>query len=91
MNEELNKLFLVIIHFQRKLYSTEYNVDPKIWSEDIQNTHYFESLRGLESQRLQLLEANQWADQAQQERILLCSELKMKNRHHQERYARSCQ
>ena len=51
----------------------------------------FESLRGLESQRPQFLEANQRTDQAQQERILLCSELKMKSRLHQECYARSCQ
>ena len=51
----------------------------------------FESLRELESQRLQLLEDIQWTDQVQRERIYLCSELKMKNRHHQECYARSCQ
>ena len=49
-----------------------------------------ESQRELEPQRRQLLEANQWADQAQRERIHLCSELDMKNRLHQERYARSC-
>ena len=41
------------------------------------NSEYelIESQRELESQRLQLLEANQWADQAQRERIHLCSEL----------------
>ena len=37
------------------------------------------------------LEANQWAEQAQRERIHLCSELEMMNRPHQECYARSCQ
>ena len=41
-----------------------------------------ESQRELESQRRPLLEANQWADQAELERIHLCSELKMKNRLH---------
>ena len=35
--------------------------------------------------------ANKWADQAQRERIHLCSELEMKNRLHRECYARSCQ
>ena len=50
-----------------------------------------ESRRELESQRRQLLEANQWPDQAQRERIHLCSELETKNRLHQECYARSCQ
>ena len=76
---------------QRKLYSTEYHME--IPNLERRNSEYalFESLRGLESQRLQLLEANQWRDQAQQERILLSSELKMKSRLHQECYARSCQ
>ena len=49
-----------------------------------------ESRRELECQRRQLLEANLWADQAQRERIHLCSELEMKSRLHQECYARSC-
>ena len=57
------------------------------------NSEYalIESQRELGSQRLQLSEANQWADQAQRERIHLCSELEMKNRLHRECYARSCQ
>ena len=50
-----------------------------------------ETQRELESQRQQLLEANQWADQAQRERRHLCIELEMKNRLHQEWYERSCQ
>ena len=29
------------------------------------------------------MEANQWADQSQRERVHLCSELEMKNRLHQ--------
>ena len=41
--------------------------------------------------RRQLLDANQWADQAQRERIHVCSDLEMKNRLHQECFARSCQ
>ena len=76
---------------QRELYSTEYNM--KIQNLERRNSEYalVESQRELESQRQQLLEANQWADQAQRERIHLCSELEMKSRLHQECYARSCQ
>ena len=48
----------------------------------------FESQRELESQRLQLLEANK---RKLSERENLRSELEMKNRLHQECYARSCQ
>ena len=56
------------------------------------NSEYalIESQRELESQRLQLLKANQWADQAQRERIHLCGELEMNNNLHQESYARNC-
>ena len=46
--------------------------------------------RELESRRRQLLEANEWADQAQHERIHLCGRLEMKNCLHQESDARSC-
>ena len=76
---------------QRKLYLTEY--DLEIQNLERRNSEYalIESRRELESQRRQLLEANQWADQAQRERIHLCSELELKNRLHQACYARSCQ
>ena len=39
---------------------------------------------------LQFLEANQWTDQSQRERIYLCIELKMKNRLHEDCYAKHC-
>ena len=56
------------------------------------NSEYalFESQRELESQRRQLLKANQWADQAQRERIHLCGRTGMKDHLHKESYARSC-
>ena len=58
----------------------------EIQSLERRNLEYalFESQRELKSQRLQLLEVNQ----AQRESILLSSELEMKNRLHQECYAR---
>ena len=57
------------------------------------NSEYrlFELQRELESQRRQQLKASQGADQAQRQRIHLCSELEMKKRLHQECHARSCQ
>ena len=76
---------------QRIFFLTEY--DLEIQNLERRNSEYalIESRRELESQRRQLLKANQWADQAQRERIHLCSELEMKNRLHRECYARSCQ
>ena len=70
---------------------TEYDLETQ--NLERRNSEYalIKSRRELESQRQQLLEANQWADQAQRERIHLCSELEMKNRLHQECYAISCQ
>ena len=91
LNEELNKLFLVKIQLRGNYTRLSTTWTSKIWSEGTQNMKLIESQRVLESQRRQLLEANQWADQAQRERIHLCSELEMKNRLHQECYARSCQ
>ena len=44
--------------------------------------------RELESQRHQLRQASQWADQAQRERISLCGELELKIRLSQENYTR---
>ena len=75
---------------QRKFFSTECNME--IQNMERRNSEYalIESQRELESQRLQLSEANQRADQAQRERIHLCSELEMKSCLCRECYARSC-
>ena len=50
-----------------------------------------ETNRELESQRLELYQANQWADQAQREKINLYGELEMRNRLCQESRAQNCQ
>ena len=75
----------------RKLYSTKYN--KEIQNSERRNSGYalFESQRELGSQRQQLVMANHWADQAQRERIHLCSELEMRRHLHQESEARNCQ
>ena len=69
---------------------TEY--DLEIQNSERRNSEYalFESQREIESQRRQLLEANQWADQAQGQRIHMWSRLVMKDHLHKECYARSC-
>ena len=76
---------------QRKSNLTEYDLEIQNLERRNSENVLIESRRELESQRRQLLESNQWADQAQREKIHLCSELEMKSRLHQECYARSCQ
>ena len=76
---------------QRKLYSTEYNMETQNLEQRNSKNALLESQRELEFQRRQLPKANQWADQAQRQRIHLCSELEIKNRLHQKCYARSYQ
>ena len=50
-----------------------------------------ETNRETESQRLELYQANQSADQAQREKISLCRGLEMRNQFHQESRTRTCQ
>ena len=76
---------------QRKLHLTEYDLEIQNLERRNSENALMESRRELESQRRQLLEANQWADQAQRERIHFCSKLEMKDRRHQECYERSSQ
>ena len=63
------------------------------WEQRCSDTALYETDRELESQRLELYQANQWADQdqAQREKIHLCGELGMRNRIFQESRARDCQ
>ena len=91
LNEQLNKLFLVQIQFRENYTRLSTTWRSKILERRNSEYALVEPQRELESQRQQLLEANQWADQAQRERRHLCSELEMKNRLHQEWYERSCQ
>ena len=64
---------------QRKLHLTQYDMEIQILERRNSEYALFESQRELESQRQQLLEASEWAEQAQREKIHLCS-----------RYTRSC-
>ena len=61
--------------------SSREHVDQNIRS------HRMSTHRKLESQRMELHQANQWA----REKIDLCGDLEMRNRHHHESEARNCQ
>ena len=89
-NEELNKPFLVKIPLRENFTRLSTTWRSKILERRNSEYALFESQRELESQRLQLLEDNQWAEQAQRERTHLCVELVMKDHLHQESYSRSC-
>ena len=62
----------------------------EIQNSERRNSEYelFESQRELESQRRQLLEANQ--SKLNEREYILCSRLEMKDHLHQESYAKSC-
>ena len=91
LNEEPQQAIHIENSVQRKLYSTELNMQiQEFWTEKFRICTFWITTWA-ESQKQQLLMAKQWADQAQRERIHLCSELEMKTRLHQECYARSCQ
>ena len=66
-------------------------MDIRIWEQRNPDIAIYKYNRELESQRLELYQANLWADQAQRENINLCGELEMKNRLFQESRARNCQ
>ena len=90
-NEELDKLVQAENSVQKKWNLNENKMEIQNLKRRSSEYALFESQRELEPQRRQSLKANQWADQAQRERIQLCSELEMKDHLHQESYARSCQ
>ena len=95
LREHLERRAQQAIHAEnsvrRMLYSSEYNME--IQKSERRNSEYalLGSQRELESQRQQLLMANDWADQTQRARIHLCSGSEMRSRLYQEGYERSCQ
>ena len=60
------------------------------WEQRSSEIALHESYRELETQRLQLLQANIW-DNAQSERVSLCGELGMRNKLFQESHTKDCQ
>ena len=75
---------------QKKLSEIEADVEIRRWEQRSSEIALHESYRELETQRLQLLQANTW-DNAQSERISLCGELEMRNKLFQESRTKDCQ
>ena len=65
---------------QKRLSEVEADVEVRRWEQKSWDMALFETNRELESHRLELHQANQWADQAQREKVNLCGELEMRNR-----------
>ena len=66
-------------------------MDRRNWERRIADIALCETNRKLESQRLELYQANQWADQAQREKNWLFGDLDMRNRLSREDRAKDCQ
>ena len=75
----------------KRLCEAEAGMEMRRWEQKNSEVALYESHRELESQRLQLHQAHQWADQAQREKINLCGELELKNRIGQESHTRASQ
>ena len=76
---------------QKRLSQPGAEMDTRNWEQRNDDIALCETNWELESQRLELYQANQWADQAQREKMNLCEELEMRNRLFQECRARNCQ
>ena len=76
---------------QKRLSEAEADMEVRNREQKSSGMALCETNRELESQRLELYQANRWADQAQREKIKLCGELEMNNRNFQEHRARDCQ
>ena len=69
---------------KKTIWGWSTNLTKRNWEQRCSDTALYETDRELASQRLELCEANQWADQAQREKINLCGGLEMRNRRFQE-------
>ena len=76
---------------QQRFFEAEADVEVKHWENRNSDTALYEINQEFESQRSQLQRANQWADQAQTDKISLYGELEMRDRLFQESHARNCQ
>ena len=61
------------------------------WEKGSSDMALYGTNRELESQRLELHQVNQWADQAQRDKIVLYGELELRNGLFLEDHARGCQ
>ena len=65
---------------QQRLYKAEAEVEARNCEKINSDIAFQEINQEFESQLFQLQQANQWADQAQRDKISLCAELEMVNR-----------
>ena len=65
---------------QRRLPEAEANMDMRNWEQRNSDIAFYETNQEHESQRSQVQQANQWADQAQREKISLSGELELRSR-----------
>ena len=89
-NRKLNWLFKETECAAQKRFSeAEAEMDIRNWEQRDADIALHETSRELESHRLELHQANQWADE--REKINLFGELEMRNRHFRENQASYCQ
>ena len=80
-----NELFKVNVQ-QRRSSEAEVEMDGRSWERRNSDIAIYETNQQLESQRLELYQANQWADQAQRKTIDY-----LENRVYQEHHAKDYQ
>ena len=76
---------------EQRLYEAEADVEVKHWEQRNSDIALYEISQEFESQRLQLQQANQWADQAQRDKISLYGELEIRSGLFRENQAKDCQ
>ena len=90
-SRKLKRLFKESAQLRKRLSESEADMDFLNWEQRNSDNALCETNRELESQRLELYQANQWADQAQRGKINLFGEMEMRNGFFQESRARHCQ
>ena len=76
---------------QKRLSEAEAAMEIRNWEKRNSDIALYETHQEFESHRLQLHQANQWADQAPREKINLCGDLEMRNRLFRKNRAKDCQ
>ena len=75
---------------QQKLFEAEADAEVKHWEKKKSDMALIVVNQEFEFQRFQLQQANQWADQAQRDKVSLYGELEMRNGLFQESQAKDC-
>ena len=65
---------------QRRISDAEADLEIRRWEQGESEFALYKTHQKLESRRMEQHQTNQWADQAQREKINLCGELEKRNR-----------